>query len=119
MLEAIEARLVDQSQQFCSNAALTEVPRHLLPLLRGRLEQLFKTAFCCQAVQSVVPPRPPRKIGRAWAHPGTENGGVIGGAAAAVVDDALEQSPKVCFANVCVRCRRLSHVRAQQKRRSR
>ena len=76
------------------------------------LSNYLKPLFCCQAVQSVVPPRPPRKVGRTWAHPGTENGGVIGGAAAAVVEDALEQSPKVCFVMVCVRCRRLSHVRA-------
>ena len=33
--------------------------------------------------------------------------------------DYFDQSPVVCFANVCVRCRRLAHFRAQQKRRSR
>ena len=102
MLEALEARFFDHSQEFCSAASLAQVQhcRHRFFLsAHFRLSQtcniLSFLEHFCQAVQSVAPPPPSRKTARAWAHPGAEDGGVIETTAAAV-DAAVHSSPKVC-----------------------
>ena len=83
-------------------------------LLSRRFHKVLLSAFIlmsfwlcltllCQAVQAVAPPPRPRKAARAWAHPGTEIGGVICTTAAAAMQDDADQSPKVCCAMQLVR----------------
>ena len=67
----------------------------------------------------LLAPPPPQNVARAWAHPGTDNGGVAGGAASAAAGGDADESPKVCRA-VQRACSCLSaHVVSQRKRRSR
>jgi hypothetical protein len=47
-----------------------------------------------QAMLLLAPP-PPKKVARAWAHPGTDNGGVVGGEATAAARGDADESPKV------------------------
>ncbi len=102
MLEALETRFFDHSQEFCSAASLAQVQhcQHRCFLsapfrLFANVNTLSRLERFGQAVQSVAPPPPPRKTARAWAHPGAEDGGVIETAAAAA-DAAVDASPKVC-----------------------
>ncbi len=118
MLEALEARFLDNAQECCSNAALSQVhfpaisQSFFVRVLRVLLLLFFPIPLLCaffnspksaplylffpshQAMLLLAPP-PPKKVARAWAHPGTDNGGVVGGKATAAARGDADESPKV------------------------
>ena len=114
MLEALETRFIDNAQELCSNAALTQVhfflrlsprppspARPLSSFERARCHSDTHPAPLSQAVRAVAAPPRSRKVARAWAHPGTDVGGVVGGSA---VDDEADDSLKVCCVMRRERC---------------